>query len=64
MLEWVAISFSRGSSQSRDQTLISCIGRRILYSFFTGKPTVHIHLYIKTEIERDYKTVLTFEESG
>ena len=37
ILEWVAISFSRGSSQSRDRTCISCIDR-----FFTpelpGKP--------------------------
>ena len=34
ILEWVAISFSRGSSQARDQTCvscISCIGRQILY---------------------------------
>ena len=31
MLEWVAISFSRGSSQPRDWTLASCIGRQILY---------------------------------
>ena len=33
ILEWVAISFFRGSFQSRDQTLVSCIfciGRRIL----------------------------------
>ena len=29
--ERVAISFSRGSSQPRDQTQISCIGRWILY---------------------------------
>ena len=32
--DWVAISSSRGSSQPRDQTqvsCISCIGRRILY---------------------------------
>ena len=25
ILEWVAISFSRGSYQHRDQTLVSCI---------------------------------------
>ena len=25
MLEWVAISSSRGSSQSRNQTLVSCV---------------------------------------
>ena len=34
ILEWVAISFSRGSFQSRNQThvsCISCIGRKILY---------------------------------
>ena len=34
LLEWVTISFSRGSSQPRDRTHISCmscIGRRILY---------------------------------
>ena len=30
-LEWVAISLSRGSYWSRDQTRISCIGRWILY---------------------------------
>ena len=29
-LEWVAISSSWGSSQLRDQTHVSCIGRRIL----------------------------------
>ena len=31
ILEWVAISFSRGSSRPRVQTHISCIGRWILY---------------------------------
>ena len=31
ILEWVAISFSKGSSQPRDQTLVSCIAGR----FFT-----------------------------
>ena len=35
ILEWVAISFSRGSSQTRDQTHVSCIGRRILYHWAT-----------------------------
>ena len=34
ILEWVAISFSRGSSQPRDQTLVSCIRGR----FFTANP--------------------------
>ena len=31
ILEWVAISSSRGSSWSRDWTHISCTGRQILY---------------------------------
>ena len=38
ILEWVAISSSRGSSQPRNQTRISCvscIGRRILYHWST-----------------------------
>ena len=33
-LEWVAISFSRGSSWPRDQTWVSCIAGR----FFTTEP--------------------------
>ena len=37
ILEWVAISFSRGSSWSRGQTCISRIGRRILYHWATRK---------------------------
>ena len=38
ILEWVAISFSRGSSQPRDWTHVSCgfcIGRQILYHWAT-----------------------------
>ena len=35
ILEWVAISFSRGSSWPRDGTCISCLGRRILYLWAT-----------------------------
>ena len=30
ILEWVAISFCRGSSKPRDRTHVSCIGRKIL----------------------------------
>ena len=29
--EWVAIPFSRGSSQARDRTYISCAGRQCLF---------------------------------
>ena len=41
ILKWVAISSSRGSSQPRDQThmsCISCMDRWILYHCATGKP--------------------------
>ena len=31
ILEWVVISFSKGSSQPTDRTHISCIGRWVLY---------------------------------
>ena len=31
MLEWVAISFSGGSSRPRDPIYVSCIGRQALY---------------------------------
>ena len=36
ILEWVPISFSRGSSPPRGRTHVSCIGRRF---FFTTEPT-------------------------
>ena len=36
ILEWVAFAFSRGSSQSRDQTQVSCIADRFFTSWATG----------------------------
>ena len=47
ILEWVAISFSRGSSWLRFQTHISCIGRWIHYHWATSTtqqidPQIHI----------------------
>ena len=38
ILEWVAISFSRGSSWPRDQTHVSCFGRQIFTTQPPGKP--------------------------
>ena len=35
IVEWVAISFSRGSFWPRDWTCVSCIGRQILYYWAT-----------------------------
>ena len=39
ILEWVAISFSRGSSQPRDQALVSCIAGEFFTPEPPGKPT-------------------------
>ena len=41
LLEWVAFPFSRGSSQPRDQTQVSCIAGR----FFTSWDTREAHHY-------------------
>ena len=40
ILEWVAISYYRGSSQPRDQTHVSCIGSWILYHQAPVKPVI------------------------
>ena len=42
ILEWVAISFSRGSSWLRDLTCISCLGRGILYHWATWEAQVAV----------------------
>ena len=39
ILEWVAISSSRGSSQPRDRTHVSGIGRHILYHYTAWEVT-------------------------
>ena len=40
LLEWGAISSSRGSSRPRDRIRISCIGRRALYPSHPEKPMI------------------------
>ena len=42
ILEWVAISSSRGSSQPSDGTYVSCVGRQILYQSLShlGSPRI------------------------
>ena len=44
ILEWIAIPFSRGSSQPRDQTWVSCIAGR----FFTIWATKEVHTQTHT----------------
>ena len=52
ILEWVAISFSRGSSQPRDWTLISWIPDR----FFTTEPTGNIYRWYRYRLDIDIDT--------
>ena len=42
-LEWVAISFSRGSSLPRDQTLVSCIAGRVFTNWSTREALLINH---------------------
>ena len=42
ILEWVAISFSRGSSQLRDQTRVSRIAGEFFITESPGKPSLAI----------------------
>ena len=55
-LEWVASSFSRGSSWPRDRTRVSCIGRQIFFFFFFttepyGKNIFKLYLSLKQWIQ-------------
>ena len=45
LLEWVAIPFSRGSSQPKDQTQVSCIAGRFFIVWATVE-ALGIHVYI------------------
>ena len=45
ILEWVAISFSRGSSQFRDWTWVSCIGDRFFTIWATRQAKSYINKY-------------------
>ena len=45
ILEWIAVGFSRGSSQPRNQTQVSCIAGRFFTSWATRKLWVYLNLY-------------------
>ena len=55
ILEWVAVLFSKGSSQPRDQTQISHMAGR----FFTSSPTRET-LYVPIFTQSDQETCLSF----
>ena len=54
MLEWVALPFSRGSSQTRDQTQVS----HIAGGFFTSRATRERKVFKKRE--RESANILSF----
>ena len=58
-LEWVAISFSRGSSPPRDRTCISCLGGLILHHAATYEDLSGRHKRLKLIMKRK-----TLQERG
>ena len=47
VLEWVAIPFSRGSSQSRDWTQVSCIAGRFFTIVWTTRGALSVSILIR-----------------
>ena len=67
ILEWVAVSFSIGSSWPRDRTLISCIGEQILYHWATWEAQGSLcclsnHLYCSRTIRNTSFPVSIFKK--
>ena len=52
ILEWVAISFSRGSSSPRDQTCVSCIADGFFTTAPPGKPFLTLLLLLLSRFSR------------
>ena len=46
ILERIAIFFSRGSSQPKEQPHVSLIDRQILYTELPGKPSYIVGIYV------------------
>ena len=56
ILEWAAISFSRGSSQPRDQTQVSCIADRCFTVWATSEARLTSDYTTKQQSSRQYGT--------
>ena len=60
ILEWVAMPFSRGSSQPRDRAQVSCIAGR----FFTvgaRREVLHVELDLYKTIQIKWKRIIVEE---
>ena len=67
ILEWVAISFSRVSSQPRDWTHISCIGRQAFLTFTTEpprKPKLPLRRWVSLSEEIRFKCFTALDRRG
>ena len=53
ILEWVAISSSRGSSQPGDWTCVPCIGRQILYHWATWEAPYVVWLWANESCSKE-----------
>ena len=53
MLEWGAVPFSRGSSQSKDRTQVSCIAGRFFTSWATREAPMDLSLSKLLEMVKD-----------
>ena len=68
ILDWVAISYSKGSSQPRDQTNVSCIAGRVFTTETKGKlkesymtEQLNTHLQIVVMVHNAVSTLKTTE---
>ena len=59
ILEWVAISFSRGSSCPRDQIQVSCIAADSSTSEPPGKPHMYSTINIHTAVMTDERSIIS-----
>ena len=57
ILEWVAISFSRGSSRPRNQTWVSCIGVRFFTDWTTREVPWGAILFIQVKILLRFQSI-------
>ena len=58
-LEWVAMPFSKGSSQPRNRTQVSCIAGRFFTIWGIRKAYIYIYIYIYIYASLVHKIVLS-----
>ena len=61
ILEWVAFPFSRGFSQPRDQTGVSCIAGRFFISWATREPYLNIGSLIRYSHDLTFPSYFTHQ---